>query len=136
MSTPEKGKIWRAKMKSEGRCTTCAKIKQRPEHDKCDKCMADMRDYSNKQNRIVKLETITAYGGRCSGVRSTGACVENDVDILEIDHINGGGNKHRAESGMRGVNFYKFLRRTGWPSGYRVLCKNCNWLAYLGRLLK
>ncbi len=104
-------------------------------------------------NRLIKMETITAYGGRCSGVRTTGQCTESDIDILEIDHINGllfidhisrlkidhingGGNRQREETGMRGVNFYRSLRRDGWPVGYRVLCRNCNWLAHLKRLVR
>ncbi len=129
-------KLWRARMKSEGKCTSCAKIKQRPERARCDECTAASSQTQNKENRLLKFETIAAYGGKCSGLRTTGECLEDDVDILEIDHINGGGTRQRIESGMRGVNFYRVLRRNGWPTGYRVLCRNCNWLAHLGRLLR
>jgi hypothetical protein len=41
---------------------------------------------------------------------------------LAIDHIKGGGSKHRKE--VR--HLYSWLRREGFPSGFRILCHNCN----------
>jgi len=57
------------------------------------------------------------YGGRCA------CCGINDLDVLSIDHINGGGRKqHQKEGPLR----YNKLRRQGYPEGYQVLCMNCN----------
>lgn len=62
-------------------------------------------------------------------------CGESHPDLLSIDHINGGGKNHRKSisvessrysKGCGGIHFYRWLRDQGFPSGYRVLCFNCN----------
>jgi hypothetical protein len=53
-----------------------------------------------------------------------------DLRILSIDHINGNGNKHRKEIGIGnkgGYNFYRWLKRNGYPEGFQVLCFNCQY---------
>lgn len=66
-----------------------------------------------------KLACLDVYGGRfCS------CCGETHIEFLTIDHINGGGTKHRKSEKIG--NIYYWLRRNGYPSGYRVLCFNCN----------
>lgn len=68
----------------------------------------------------LKLETMTAYGGQCA------CCGEGRMEFLSIDHIHGGGNKHRKTL-PTGLGFYRYLKKSGWPIGdYRVLCMNCN----------
>lgn len=76
----------------------------------------------------IKLAAFDAYGGPvCS------ECGEDDVSILEIDHINGGGTRHRKELGMTGgYQFYLWLRNENYPDGYRVLCPTCNKRAHVG----
>ena len=39
----------------------------------------------------------------------------------------GGGNRHRISLGKSGYNFYYWLRKIGYPSGYSIMCMNCNW---------
>lgn len=70
----------------------------------------------------LKVDTLAAYGGICA------CCGEAEPMFLGIDHISGGGTKHRRELGGGG-RFYRFLKINDWPSGYRVLCHNCN-MAY------
>lgn len=53
-------------------------------------------------------------------------CGEGHYEFLCIDHINGGGNKHRVEIGLGTQSFYSWLVRNNYPDGYRVLCTNCN----------
>lgn len=81
-----------------------------------------------KSIRKVKQEVFSAYGGRCQ------CCGEEELTFLAIDHIDGGGNKHREEEfkGFGGAHFYRWLRRQGYPPGYRVLCHNCNWATAWG----
>lgn len=64
------------------------------------------------------LEMIDVYGEKCA------VCGENTPEFLTIDHVNGGGTKHRRQiSG----DFKKWLKSQGWPkNGYRLLCANCN----------
>jgi hypothetical protein len=63
-----------------------------------------------------------AYGGpKCA------RCGETDQDVLQIDHIDGGGRQHLKEIGQ---NIYAWLHKQGFPPGYQVLCANCNTKKY------
>ena len=52
-------------------------------------------------------------------------CRIDDIDVLQLDHIDGGGNKHRSKVG-RNLNFWRWLEKNSYPSGFQVLCANCN----------
>lgn len=66
----------------------------------------------------VRLEVFEAYGGKCA------CCGETASQFLTIDHINGGGSKHRKSLSR---NFYMWLRANDFPKdGFRILCMNCN----------
>ncbi len=68
----------------------------------------------------LKLQILAAYGGaKCV------CCGETVISFLSIDHINGGGNQHRKKLGG-GWNFYRWLIKNNYPTGYQVLCMNCN----------
>jgi hypothetical protein len=86
----------------------------------------------NEQHRIEKAQlkytVMQHYGSKCV------CCNENDMTVLNIDHINEDGAEHRRlltnginSAGARGTAFYRWLRRQGYPqSNYQVLCFNCN----------
>ena len=59
------------------------------------------------------------------GKMECACCTENIEEFLCIDHIDGGGNVHRAEIG-HGTSFYRWLINNDFPLGYQVLCHNCN----------
>jgi len=65
----------------------------------------------------LKCEVISHYGGKCE------CCEESNITFLTIDHRNGGGCEHRREIGYK---IYHWLKKQNFPSGYRVLCCNCN----------
>ena len=46
-------------------------------------------------------------------------CGENIFELLTIDHINGGGIKHRKSIGNR--NIYVWLRKNNFPEGFEIL---------------
>lgn len=69
--------------------------------------------------RRLKQEVVDALGGRCA------CCNESWLDFLVIDHVGGGGNRHRVEVGEAG-RFYSWLKRNGYPAGFQVLCADCN----------
>jgi hypothetical protein len=49
------------------------------------------------------------------------------TENLTIDHVNGGGTKHREElGGIGGIQFYVWLIRNGFPEGFQTLCNPCN----------
>lgn len=90
--------------------------------------------YSQKYLERVKIratalraETLKAYGNKCACLN----CPETMTEFLTIDHINGGGNKHRKEISngkynVGGTYFYGWLKKNNWPSGFQCLCHNCN----------
>ncbi len=73
----------------------------------------------NKKRRKIVLEY---YGGKCV------CCSESIYEFLSIDHINGGGNKHRNEifGTKKGGNIYHWLIKNNFPKGFQILCHNCN----------
>ncbi len=72
----------------------------------------------------MKLDVIKAYGGKC---KCPGGCSVTEIDWLTIDHIDGGGIRHRKELKMLGQSFYRWLRDHGFPKKeFRLLCYNCN----------
>ena len=83
------------------------------------------RAYTQKQ----KKEVIDHYGGICCG------CSNNNLNVLSIDHINNDGNVHRRDPNIpRGQGFYWWLKKNNFPSGYQVLCINCNMLKHLNNI--
>jgi len=77
----------------------------------------------NKRKLEFKRKVLTYYGnGKCACV----VCNESRLACLSIDHIEGGGNKHRHFIGNRGgMKFYYWLKLNGYPKGYQTLCMNC-----------
>ena len=71
--------------------------------------------------RALKVETINAYGGKCS------CCGETIIEFLTIDHVLGGGTQHLKSLRRRGTLFYVWLKQQGFPQGdYQCHCWNCN----------
>lgn len=96
-----------------GLCPICGKLAA-PGIRLCLRCRASTRASYRKRREDV----VAAYGGRCE------CCGETALEFLAIDHINGGGNRHRRKLGRS--NIYGWLIRNKYPSGFRVLCHNCN----------
>lgn len=67
-------------------------------------------------------EVFAAYGGYICA-----CCNENERLFLSIDHVNNDGNIERKSGAYSGggTGFYLWLRKQKFPSGYRVLCMNC-----------
>jgi hypothetical protein len=76
-------------------------------------------EHYKKYHQNLKLSVLEAYGSKCE------CCQEKEPMFLTIDHINGGGNKHREEVGG-GFRMYRWLKKNSFPTGYRILCYNCN----------
>lgn len=57
--------------------------------------------------------------------RQSAWCGFDDERVLQLDHVNGGGNKERKELRCQ----YSVYRRVlDYPSEYQILCANCNWI--------
>ncbi len=67
----------------------------------------------------LRHEAILAYGGyRCA------CCGLTEAMFLTIDHVNGGGGRHRRHVGVSS-NFFRWLKNRSYPRGFQVLCSNC-----------
>lgn len=113
------------RLKAEGRCTECRNPNDSPDHVFCTSCREKKRDINKKRWDELRLSALSAYGGPiCAG------CGCDEATILEIDHVDGGGNKHRAEIGQS--NLYLWLKQNNYPPGFRILCPTCNKKAHRG----
>ena len=82
--------------------------------------------------RKIKLACLAAYS---DGKMECRECGYSNVDALTLDHINNDGTPHRKLVGG-GFNIYWDLKRRDFPSGFQVLCCNCNWLKEVARRRK
>lgn len=99
-------------------CKPCSRTAQKRSEAKLK--TAGLESHTQRNHRRLRLEVLSYYGGsppRCA------CCGETQYEFLSIDHENGGGGKHRRET--KG-SIYRWLKRNGFPSGYRVLCHCCN----------
>lgn len=83
-----------------------------------EKQIREHRENRKKQ----RLEVLTHYGGnppKCA------CCGESHIEFLGIDHIHGGGRKHRRNIGGA-ARFYAWLIKNNFPDEFQVLCMNCN----------
>lgn len=69
----------------------------------------------------LRMEVLVHYSGYPPNCQ---CCHEPREQFLTIDHINGGGNDERRQYSNQSI--YVLLKRWGFPTGYRVLCMNCN----------
>lgn len=78
-----------------------------------------------KKNMAYKAAAIAKYS---NGTNACASCAISDIDVLTLDHINGGGRKHRA---VIKIPIYIWVKTHGFPDGFQVLCMNCNWKKHL-----
>ena len=74
---------------------------------------------NNRLHRHQLRKAVLAFlGGKCQH------CGFADERALQVDHVNGGGNKERASSRWYRV----YLNILSGAPGYQLLCANCNWI--------
>lgn len=106
-------------------CKTCVKQRRRQFH-------ATNKNRVNpaytRYRRRLRFKVLMAYGGKCA------CCGECRPDFLCIDHEKGGGNAHRRSiRATSATSMDRWLILNDFPSGFRVLCHNCNLaLAFYG----
>lgn len=107
-----------SKYKAAGLCRFCGENPE-PGHAYCAKHI----DFNNKRGKIRhqtnRQIVINHYGGKCF------CCGLDIIQFLTIDHINNNGRAERNKHGS-GSEFYSWLIRNNFPTGYRVACVNCN----------
>ena len=88
------------------------------------------RNYSQTPDAIkkrgwkkeLKFELFSHYS---NGIPKCDCCGYSNIDGLSIDHINGR-RSHGHSRKFRSIGLYSWLKRTGYPKNFRVLCLNCN----------
>ena len=70
----------------------------------------------------AKTKVLRHYGQICA------LCGEHHFSKLSIDHINNDGGDHRRKLNMKfgGYNFYLWIIKNDFPSGFQTLCISCN----------
>lgn len=127
----------RSKRKLKNLCTLCGLRKPYKDFVHCRKCkkkLAEWQQDNRESNRTagkrwrdrLRAEVIQTYGGICK------CCGEDEPIFLTIDHINNDGADHRRalvgrNQGGGSWNTYIWLKKNNFPSGFQVLCWNCNW---------
>lgn len=90
----------------------------------------EFRIKTKARNAAIRLRVLQAYGGMSP---SCACCSESIVEFLSVDHINNDGAAHRKsifnEPGAR--SFYRWLIKHDFPSGFQLLCHNCNRAKYI-----
>lgn len=102
---------------NDGRCFYCRRCMR----DYLDVHRAEQRAYSRDYNRQLRIAALEHYGKWCK------CCGEAHEEFLAIDHEHRTGDDRRRLIGSTGgVNMYLWLKRNGYPAGFRTLCHNCN----------
>ena len=74
--------------------------------------------YAKKWRAERRASIISLFGGKCC------RCGFDDWRALQVDHVNGGGNKQR-KSGISLWSYYDEIE-SGDRSKLQLLCANCN----------
>jgi hypothetical protein len=73
--------------------------------------------------QIRKKETALVIAHYSNNENKCDCCGESDPRFLTVDHINGGGHKHRKATTK---NTCRWLLKNNFPNGFQILCFNCN----------
>ncbi len=86
----------------------------------CEKHRKEGNARLNKLNKTRRQQVLNHYGRKCA------CCGLAYEPALQIDHIHGGGTKHRKEIGLG--QLYKYIIKNNFPDDYQTLCILCNGL--------
>jgi len=92
--------------------------------DRWRRLMKESPEKINAQRRAstqrLRKAVIDGLGGKCA------CCGVVELEFLTLDHVDGGGRKHRKEKGCW-TAMYREVRDSNFKTKkYRVLCWNCN----------
>ena len=121
-SNPEKHRLTAKESqrirKEKGLCLNCGLTTGGYRNGLCRRCF-DMKLKTSKDRHTRNRKTVLShYGGKCV------CCGETEPLFLTIDHINNDGAKHRKKT--KGIQFYPWIIRNGFPEDLQILCWNCN----------
>lgn len=76
-------------------------------------------NYNKEMYKKLRKEVFSYYGEKCA------CCGESEMEFLGIDHINGGGTKHKKKVG-HGIQLFRWIIKNNFPNNLQILCHNCN----------
>lgn len=76
------------------------------------------------RRRLAKMKLLI-FNHYCNGDVKCNCCGEREVRFLSLDHINGGGLRHKKMVGY-GSTYLNWIIKKDYPPIYQVLCHNCN----------
>lgn len=113
-------------------CSAClGKISGKPK----DGCIESRHQQSYEKNAAAtmkrrgaaQIEALVKYSGHTPP--ECVLCGFSNILALQLDHIDGDGAAFRkVNPHQTGKSLTLFLRKRNWPTGYRVLCANCQCL--------
>ena len=124
----------RQELEAKGICGQCGRRANQDDKKTCELCLERQRMYYQSGYNIkmaarakeLRMIVVEHYGSKCN------CCGEIEYTFLAIDHINGGGNKHRKQiKKMGGGCFYQWIINQNFPNNLQILCYNCNMSKYL-----
>ncbi len=85
----------------------------------------EVRERIRQRKRQQKYDIFAHYS---DGKVTCAHCGESRLACLSLDHIDGSGRLQRRELKKQGSEFYQWLKRNNYPTGFQVLCMNCQWI--------
>jgi predicted HNH restriction endonuclease len=86
-------------------------------HGHLEESRAYAREYKRKRWAETRKKVIAHYGNKCN------CCGIDTLEFLCLDHINGGGAKHKREIGG---HIWDWVVKNNFPADFQILCHNCN----------
>lgn len=112
----------RSRAKEDKRCLSCGSLTEGV-YILCQSCGREKNEAGKIWRQQLKEEVFGAYGGAACA-----CCGEKRMEFLSIDHIANDGAQHRKKIGglTTGAGIHRWLKKNKYPSGFQVLCFNCN----------
>lgn len=88
-----------------------------------------INSHAKNHRQELKIQAIAYYSpdSKCHGWDGKGCPSKcSDITSLTIDHIDSNGTQHRKQEKIK--NIYQWLKNKNYPSGYQVLCFNCQFI--------
>ena len=124
----EVGKLYRWLIKNkfpEGYQVLCmnCQIRKRRDNNENHRSEKYLNSPQYKCQRKLRYDVLSAYSKKPTPICKI--CNETELDVLELDHIDGGGDKDRQ---LHNRNLYTYLRKNNFSDKdkYQVLCATCN----------
>jgi hypothetical protein len=88
-------------------------------------CAACRKKWQQDRHQELRERVLRHYCGGEPHCQCPGCDVKEYV-FLTIDHVGGGGCKHRRDDPIVRGGLVRWLIKNNLPAGYRVVCWNCN----------